>query len=95
MKNMTNLLSKFILRSTWNPARYINREDLGHLSVGAVADLAVFNLREGEFGFVDARGRTMKGNRKLEAELTIRAGEVAWDPNGRAFPMWDEEPRRY
>lgn len=105
MKNMTNLMSKFlnmgmpleevIRRSTWNPARYIGREDLGHLSEGVVADVAVFNLREGDFGFIDARRRTMKGTRKLEAELTIRAGEVVWDLNGRSVPMWDEEPRRY
>ncbi|MDX1618707.1 MAG: amidohydrolase/deacetylase family metallohydrolase [Balneolaceae bacterium] len=105
MKNMANLMSKFLnmdmpLRkvieaSTWKPAQVIGREDLGHLSEGAVADLAVFNLRRGEFGFIDARRRAMPGDRKLEAELTIREGRVVWDLNGRAVPMWDEEPRRY
>ncbi|WP_221929925.1 amidohydrolase/deacetylase family metallohydrolase [Fodinibius sediminis] len=105
MKNMANLMSKFlnmdmpleevILRSTWTPAQVIGREDLGHLSEGGVADVAVFNVKEGEFGFLDARGRTMKGNEKLEAELTIRDGRIVWDLNGRAVPLWDEEPRRY
>src|SRR5690606_9858890 len=63
MKDMSNIMSKFlnmgmslndvILRSTWNPATYIKRTDLGHLSVGAEADIAVFNLKSGNFGFVD------------------------------------------
>lgn len=105
MKDMTNVMSKFlnmgmslhdvILRSTWNPARYIGREDLGHLSEGAAADVAVFNVREGAFGFIDARGRSMQGDRKLEAELTIRAGDVVWDLNGISVPRWDEQPGRY
>lgn len=105
MKNMANLMSKFlnlglsvedvVARSTWHPAQYIGREDLGHLSEGAVADVAVFGMREGDFGFLDARGRTMEGDRKLEAELTIREGRVVWDLNGRAAPSWKEEPRRY
>lgn len=105
MKDMANLMSKFlnmempleevILRSTWNPARYIGREDLGHLSKGAEADIAVFKLHEGNFGFLDSRRRTMQGTQKLEANLTIRKGQVVWDLNGRAVPLWDEEPRRY
>ena len=60
-----------------------------------MADVAVFNLREGDFGFIDSRRRTLKGTQKLEAELTIREGRVVWDLNGRAVPMWDEEPLRY
>lgn len=105
MKNMANVMSKFlnmempleevILRSTWNPATHIGREDLGHLSVGAPADVAVFNVREGDFGFIDARGRRMEGSEKLEAELTIREGEVVWDLNGRSVPTWEQEPVRY
>lgn len=102
MKDMTNLMSKFlnidmslqdvILRTTWNPARYINREDLGHLTEGSEADVAVFSLLEGDFGFIDSGGRVLRGTRKLQAELTIRAGEVVWDLNGIAAPEWDEEP---
>lgn len=100
MKDMLNILSKFlnlgmdlediITRATWNSANSIKRQDLGHLSVGAVADIAVFNLREGDFGFLDARGNRIDGTQKLEAELTIRAGEVAWDLNGIAAPVWGE-----
>lgn len=92
MKDMSNVMSKFlamglsiqdiILRSTWNPAIVIQRSDLGHLSVGAEADIAVFNIRKGKFGFVDARGIVMDGTSKLEAELTLRGGRVVWDLNG-------------
>lgn len=102
MKDMANLLSKFlnmglslqdvILRATWNPAKVIKRADLGHLSVGAEADVAVFSLRKGDFGFLDVRGTKMTGTQKLEAELTIRAGKIVWDLNGIAAPMWDAKP---
>ncbi|RYZ15659.1 MAG: amidohydrolase/deacetylase family metallohydrolase, partial [Sphingobacteriales bacterium] len=90
-KDMANLISKMmsigmslpdaIAASTWRAANAIKRPELGHLSVGAEADIAVFNLRSGEFGFSDADGVGYKGNKKLEAELTIRKGKVVWDLN--------------
>lgn len=99
MKDMANVMSKFlnmgmsiqdvVLRSTWNPANVIHHTDLGHLSVGAEADVAVFNIREGKFGFMDARGSVLNGTKKIEAELTLRAGKVAWDLNGISGPQWD------
>jgi dihydroorotase len=92
MKDFTNVMSKFInmgmsvqdavLRSTWNPASVIHRPDLGHLSVGTEADVTILNLRKGDFGFTDVRGAKLKGTQKLEAELTIRAGKIVWDPDG-------------
>lgn len=94
MKDLSNVLSKFmamgftlnevISRATWAPAQVIGRPELGHLSVGTEADVAVFGLREGDFGFLDVQGKRLRGNRKLEAELTIRAGKVVWDLNGLA-----------
>ena len=99
MKDMTNLLSKFmamglslqdvILRSTWNPAKVINRQELGNLSVGSVADVAVFNLRTGDFGYTDVRAKKLKGTQRLESEITIRAGRVVWDLNGTASQIWN------
>ncbi len=94
MKDMLNLMSKYLnmgmplkdvlLRGSWNPAQAIGREDLGHLSVGAEADIALLALKSGKFGFVDARNNRISGDRKFEAELTIRAGKVVWDLNGLA-----------
>lgn len=101
MKDMSNVMSKFlnigmslqdvILRSTWNPANVIKRTDLGHLSVGSEADVAVFNLKEGDFGFVDIRRTKINGTQKLEAELTLRAGRIVWDLNGISMPVWTDE----
>jgi dihydroorotase len=92
MKDMLNVMSKYmamgmrkedvLLRATWLPAKAIRRSDLGTLSVGTVADVAVLSIREGKFGFTDAGGNRITGKQKFEAELTIRAGKVVWDLNG-------------
>jgi len=92
MKSMVNVMSKFlkmgmslqeiIQRATWFPARSIKREDLGQLSQGAVADVTLFSVLQGKFGFIDADGYRLKGDRKLETEMTIRAGKVVYDLNG-------------
>lgn len=98
MKSQINVMSKFInmgmpmaeviAASTWNSAKVLQREDLGHLSEGAVADVAVINLKEGNFGFVDSGGYRMDGKQTLECELTLREGEVVWDLNGISRPYW-------
>ena len=96
-KDMANLASKFltlgmpladvIAASTWNPAMVIQRTDLGNLSVGTEADIAVFNLRNGDFGYTDASGMAIRGKQKLEAELTIRKGRIVWDLNALSAPL--------
>jgi len=100
MKDMLNVMSKFlnmgmslqevVARSTWTPAFHINREELGHLSVGAGADIALLNLREGDFGFTDVRGWKIQGDKKLECELTLREGKVVWDLNGISMQEWEK-----
>ena len=100
MKNIVNVMSKFlnmgieideiIKSTTWNPAKYIKRTDLGHLSVGAEADITLLNLREGNFGFIDTQGKRMKGNNILECELTIKAGKIVYDLNGLASNEWNK-----
>ncbi|MFB3903976.1 MAG: amidohydrolase/deacetylase family metallohydrolase [Acidobacteriota bacterium] len=100
MKDMLNVISKLltlgmavdqaIAAATWKPAQCIQRLDLGHLSPGCVADVAVLRLREGEFGFVDVSGRRVPGRLKLESEVTIREGVVVWDLNGIAAEQWRE-----
>jgi dihydroorotase len=98
MKDLLNIMSKFlnmgmslneVIRSvTQDPARYIKREELGHLGVGAVADITILNLRKGNFGFMDVKGYRIPGTQKLECELTVREGEVVWDLNGISVPEW-------
>jgi len=98
MKSMLNIMSKYlnmgmtiedvILRATWNAAKSIKRDDLGNLGEGMAADIAVLNILNGDFGFIDSGGNKIKGNRKLEAELTIRAGRIVWDLNGLSAQAW-------
>jgi dihydroorotase len=105
MKDQLNVMSKFlalglsiedvIARSTWNPARAIQREDLGHLAVGAPADVTVLSLQSGAFGFVDSFGGRLKADKKLVCEMTLRDGRVLYDLNGLARPDWDTLPRGY
>ena len=92
MKDMMNIMSKYMAmgmslqevveRATWNAAKAIHRNDLGSLTEGNVADIAVFRIREGNFGYTDAGGNVINGTKKLEAELTVRNGKVVWDLNG-------------
>ena len=99
MKDQLNIMSKFlnmgmnlqqvIAASTWHPAQVIHQEDLGHLSAGVVADVAVFSILNGKFGFVDAGGFRMQGTQKLQCELTVREGKIVYDLNGISRPAWD------
>ena len=101
MRDMLNVMSKFLLlgmpledviaKSTWNPAQEIRRPELGHLSVGAPADLAILSIQRGKFGFTDVDNTRHDGDRKLQGELTIRAGQIVWDLNGLSMPAWDEQ----
>ena len=82
--DMPTLLSKFLtlgmplkevmLRATWNPAQMIHHPELGHLTAGAVADVAVWRLMEGHFGYADAYGGKIDGRERLFCEMTLRAG---------------------
>jgi dihydroorotase len=93
MMDMPTTMSKFlamgepladvIRESTINPATEIQHPELGHLSVGASADVAVWELRSGEFGFIDASGGKLTGKQRLICQLTLRDGKIAWDRNGR------------
>jgi len=97
MKDMPNLMSiflalgmdlqKVISASTWNPAQEINHKELGNLSAGAIADIAVLNLRDGNFGFWDRMGYKINGKHRFECEMTIKDGHIVYDLNGIASPV--------
>ncbi len=102
MKDMLNVMGKVmamgvplvevIRQSTSNPARQIKMESLGHLSVGAAADVAVLRLEQGRFGFVDPVGGRLEGTQRLACELTVRDGKVVYDLNGLIADPWDTLP---
>lgn len=97
MKDMLNVMSKFLAldmplkdvvkASTWAPAQAIRREELGHLSVGAIADVSVLNLRQGKFGFYDVARFKKEGSQLLECEITIKDGRVVYDLNAMSIPL--------
>ena len=105
MQDQVTTMSKFlalgeplddvIRQSTWNSARQMGREELGHLSVGAVADIAVLKKESGAFGFVDSFGARQDGTERLVCEMTFRDGRLAWDLNGRTRQDWRELPLDY
>jgi len=105
MKDMLNVMSKFlnmgesidqvIEQSTWHPAREIKMNELGSLTVGAPADVAVLRVEKGNFGFVDTFGARMKGTQKIDCELTVKDGLVVYDQNGISREDWDKLGPRY
>lgn len=97
MKDMLNVMSTFvamgmdipavITASTWKPAQVIKREELGNLSVGAIADIAILNMRQGDFGIWDRMGYKINAKQKFECEMTIKGGRIVYDLNGIATPV--------
>ncbi|HEU0124654.1 MAG TPA: amidohydrolase/deacetylase family metallohydrolase [Bryobacteraceae bacterium] len=76
-------LQEAVRASTWTPAEVIKRTELGHLSVGAVADIALLRVMEGEFGYWDNNTGKVVGKQRLFCEMTLKGGAVTWDWNGR------------
>ncbi len=105
MKDMLNVMSKFLALgmtpdniiqwSTWNPAKEINHKELGNLSVGAPADVAVLSLEHGHFGFTDMYGARMDGATRFECQMTVRNGKIVYDLNGISRPDWRGLPKNY
>lgn len=88
-------LQEVVFRSTVAPARAIRRPELGTLRAGAEADVAVLALREGTFGFTDCGRAKLTGSQKLECMMTLRAGEIVYDPTGLSMPEWPHAPDAY
>ena len=103
--SMNNVMSKFlamgvplddiIRRSTVNPASEIHRPELGTLSVGKDADIAVLEVMKGHFSYIDSGVARMDGNVKLAARMTVRAGHILYDPSGLSMVEWDKARPQY
>lgn len=104
MKGMNNIMSLFmamgmdfksvIAASTWHPAKEIKREELGNLSVGSTADVAILRIRKGDFGFWDKNGQRIKGAERIETEMTLRGGNIVYNLNGLVQPVVLPRPRQ-
>src|SRR5215470_3275847 len=103
--SMSNVISKFlsmgvpladlIRRSTVNPAQEIHRPELGTLSVGREADIAVLEELHGHFGYVDCGYAKMEGSSQIVARMTIRAGRILYDPSGLSMVDWEKASPQY
>jgi len=103
--SMNNVMSKFlamgvpledvIRRSTVNPAKEIHRRDLGTLSIGQEADIAVLELTQGHFSYIDCGVAKMDANVRLLARMTIRAGRISYDPSGLSMVEWEKARPQY
>jgi len=88
-------LEDVVRRATVNPAGEIRRPELGTLSVGSAADIAVVELLRGHFGYTDCGKAKMLGDVRLVNRLTVRAGRIVYDPSGISMVEWEKAPPRY
>ena len=102
--NLANVMSKFLClgapledvvrRTTWNPAQMIHRPELGNLSVGSTADIAVFEMQKGNFAFRGSSGGKIVGNQRLQCVMTLFGGDIVYDhPYGLSIPLWQDIPK--
>jgi dihydroorotase len=87
-------LQEVVRDMTWNPAKEILQTQLGNLSVGAIADVAVISIQHGHFGFDDAYSTVLHGTEKMQCELTVKDGKVVYDLNAITGDAWDAPPGR-
>lgn len=103
--SLNNVMSKFlamgetiqdvIKETTVNPAHEIHHSELGTLSVGSTADIAVEQLLHGHFSYMDDGYARQDGNEKLITEMTVRAGAIVFDPYGLSCVPWQKARKQY
>jgi len=103
--SFANVLSKFrsmgvplddlIKRATVNPANEIHRPDLGTLSIGKEADIAVLEEQHGKFGYIDCGWARLDGDYRITARMTLRAGRILYDPSGLSMVEWEKARKQY
>lgn len=88
-------LEEVIFRTTKRPAEVIGHTELGDLRIDGCADIAVLKVQEGQFSYADSGHARMNGNKRLECIMTIRGGQIVYDPMALAMPLWETAPRAY
>ena len=64
-----------VAMSSWNPQRYFGLpDDIGHLGVGALADISVLNDDRGRFELIDNEGTKITSDRMLTPAFCFRDG---------------------
>ncbi len=103
--NLLNIMSKYlcigmplyetIARATMYPAKMFHHPELGNLSKGSCADVAVLKLHEGQYSYADCGNARLDGDKKLACAMTIRNGKIVFDPQGLSMPLWEDAPSAY
>jgi len=88
-------LNELVKRSTVNPANEIHRPELGTLTVGKEADIAVIQELHGKFGYIDCGWARMDGEYGITARMTVRAGRIVYDPSGLSMVEWEKARQQY
>ncbi len=102
---LTSIMSRFLVmgetlddvirQTTVDPAREIHHPELGTLSPGADADIAVLQLQHGRFCYHDDGYARMCGDSKLTDVLTVRDGAILYDPSGLSMVNWQHAQPQY
>jgi dihydroorotase len=73
-------LDDIVARATAAPAKILGYQGtVGTLTPGANADIAVLELRDGNFELRDSEGSTITAKRRLIAQTTLRDGRVCYE----------------
>jgi len=91
MKDLLNIMSKFLALGmsiqdvietvTWNPAVEIRHEELGNISVGGIADIAILSVFNGKIEFYDHTGYKIESTKIFECDTTIKGGKIVFVKN--------------
>jgi dihydroorotase len=87
-------MEDIIRRTTAYPAQMIHGSELGNLSVGSTADIAVLEIMKGKFAYLGSGGGKIEGNQKIQCVMTMVGGKVLYDhPYGLSVPLWQDIPK--
>ena len=91
--NMGMPLYDAVKRSTWIPAKVIGHQELGTLTEGNVADIAILEEIDGEYGYIDNGNAKIMGHSRFDCRMTIIRGQIVFDICGMSMPLWQDAPR--
>ena len=97
LKDIPHLMSLFlslkmdindvVASVTANPAKMLNDETIGNLSIGSKANVSIFKLNEKETIFGDCDYKLTKGNKEFVSRMTIKDGIIVY--NASDFYLFD------
>jgi dihydroorotase len=91
--NLGMSLQDVLLRTTVKPAELLGlSQDIGHLGVGAIADIAILDMQQGAFEFIDTDKNVLHGQQRIVAVSTLRAGRVCYR-SGETVGATSTKPR--